>query len=122
MRKVLVIDDEPSYRDALELMLAHEGFQVATARNGREAIRHVEADPPDVLVVDWLLRGEMDGLAVLRAVRELVPAVHAVFITGYPTPSLRASVARLPSTVFLAKPFDLVDLIAAVRNDGQHSS
>lgn len=114
MVKVLVIDDEPAYRDSLRLLMPCEGFAVETAANAREAYDVATRFEPDVLVVDWMLKDHTDGLEVAESMRGSHPNLRVIVITGYPTASLEARIRSTPSTQFLTKPFTLSDLIGAV--------
>jgi len=114
MVKVLVIDDEPAYRDSLRLLMPCEGFEVETAANAREAFAAAARFQPDVLVVDWMLKDHSDGLDVAETMRGDHPELRVIVITGYPTASLEARIRSSPSTQFLTKPFTLSDLIDAI--------
>jgi DNA-binding NtrC family response regulator len=113
--KVLVVDDEHACRDSLRRLLSFEDFQVRVASNAREAVAAAVADVPDVLVVDWLLAGPMDGLQVIEAVRVANPKLHSVVITGYLSPEVEARIKAVRGVEYLAKPFVPEELIAAVR-------
>jgi DNA-binding response OmpR family regulator len=60
---LLVVDDDPSVREALVLVLGHDGFDVSTAVDGREAIRMLALAPPDAVILDVLMPG-LDGMEV----------------------------------------------------------
>jgi DNA-binding NtrC family response regulator len=113
--KVLVVDDEQACRDSLRLLLSLEGFQVRVAAGAREAVAATVADAPDVLVVDWLLAGPMDGLQVIEAVRVANPKLQCVVVTGYLSAEVEARIKAVPGAQYLAKPFVPAELIAAVR-------
>ncbi len=82
MTKVLVVDDDPTCLDATRMLLGVYGFEVATAANAQEAAQAADAFRPDVLVVDWMLRDQADGLQVARAMREVLPNVKVIVVTG----------------------------------------
>jgi len=69
MARILVADDDSDIRQLVIYSLADEGHEVSTAKNGQEAIDHVVASPPDLLVLD-IMMPEMDGYDVLRALEE----------------------------------------------------
>ena len=114
MVKVLVIDDEPAFRDSLRLLMPCEGFEVETAANAREAFDVAARFEPDVLVVDWMLKDHTDGLEVAESMRPGHPNLRVIVITGYPTASLETRIRNTPATQFLTKPFTLSDLIDAI--------
>ncbi|MFN2389506.1 MAG: response regulator, partial [Actinomycetota bacterium] len=68
MARILVVDDAPEMRQLISELLLTEDHQVATAENGRKAIEIVEADPPDLVILDVMMP-VMDGYSVLRDLR-----------------------------------------------------
>ena len=113
--KILIVDDEPAYRDSLRLLMPCEGFEVQTAASAPEALELAEQFAPDVLVVDWMLKNQNDGLDVAQTLRQRYPAMQVIVITGYPTHSLETRLRSLPDTQYLTKPFTLTDLISTIR-------
>lgn len=114
-RKVLLVDDEPSYRDSLGHILLHESYDVRTASSGKAAIDASDEFLPDILIVDWMLRDEMDGVEVAQTMRSLNPGLKTIFITGYRTSRLENQMREVPFAQFLSKPFSLDDFLEAVR-------
>ncbi|MFZ5831130.1 MAG: response regulator, partial [Planctomycetota bacterium] len=113
--RALIVDDEPACRDSLRLMLSLEGFHVVTAASAAEAVQQAALDPPDVVIIDCILRERSRGLDVLASLRQTIPHLHAVIVSGYPSSSMEAEIRRTPRTVYLPKPFPPAELIAAVR-------
>jgi CheY-like chemotaxis protein len=111
MTGVLVVDDEQSIRDFLGIVLEDEGYEVRTASNGQEALEQLATDLPDLLVLD-IMMPVVDGREVLRRVRA-DPGLSRLAVLVM---SAAADPALLGSgfDAFLAKPFDLDDLIASV--------
>lgn len=68
-QSVLVVDDEPMARTLLRLMLVRAGFEVSEAEDGYDALEKIEAEIPDLVILDVMMPG-MDGFSVCRAVRE----------------------------------------------------
>jgi DNA-binding response OmpR family regulator len=114
MARVLIVDDEPAYRQSLRLLVPCEGFEVETAATGEEAFDIARRFVPDVLVVDWMLNDRGDGLGVAETLRAAHPGLRVVVITGYPTASLESRVHASSSIQFLTKPFTLSDLTTAI--------
>ncbi len=81
-KKVLVVDDEYDILNMLAGYLEDEGFEVNTASNGREAVERFQSDPVPVVVTDMRMPG-MDGLAVMRRVKELDEDVEVIILTAY---------------------------------------
>ena len=114
-RKVLLVDDEPSYRDSLGHILSQERYDVRTASNGKLAIDVTDEFLPDILIVDWVLRDEMDGVQVAQSLHAINPDIKTIFITGYRTSRLEEQMREVPYAQFLSKPFSLDDFLEAVR-------
>jgi CheY-like chemotaxis protein len=106
MRRVLVVDDDQAICDVLAAILADEGWAVSCAWDGEAALAAVAAEPPDLIVSD-LMMPRLDGLGLRRRLRE----------QGVRIPMLLMSAAADPSpdgVAFLAKPFDVDQLLSAV--------
>lgn len=108
-KKILIVDDEPSVRDSLSLLLK-ESYEVVATENGEEALALLhKGNPPDVVLLDVLMPGG-DGLDVLRRVKELDPTVAVVMLTG--AGSVRGAVEAMQNGAanYLNKPFDVAEL------------
>jgi signal transduction histidine kinase len=108
--RILVVDDEPLVRAATAEMLIELGYEVDQARTGMEAMEMIRSGPAiDVMVTDYLMP-EMNGAALIVAVRAIHPALPIVLVTGYSTPDL-----ELPARIGrLAKPFRQSHLATSV--------
>ena len=79
---ICVVDDEPSILNTLSSILEDEGYQVALAKNGEEALKVIQMEPPDVVILDiWM--PELDGLEVLTRVRGLFPSMMVIMMSGH---------------------------------------
>jgi DNA-binding NtrC family response regulator len=116
MANVLVVDDEEVYRTYLSGWLTRDGHEVQIASNGQEAIEIGKEFPPDVLIVDWMLKNEYYGLQVAEALCGVVPDLKTILITGFPSESLRREALNARVFRFIEKPFHMTDLAAAVRD------
>jgi DNA-binding NtrC family response regulator len=107
MRKsrILVIDDEEHYRNALERILARVGHQVLTARDAGEAIAIAASQPVDLVLCDYKMPG-INGLEVIRQIHELAPDVPCIVITGYSTAETSIEALRAGAYWYLEKPFE----------------
>ncbi len=81
---VLVVDDEPSILQSLKGLLTDEGFAVFTAANGYEALKTMEAESPDIVLLDIWMPG-IDGIETLKEIKENHPNVPVIIITGHGT-------------------------------------
>jgi len=112
--RILVVDDEPSYRDYLERFLTRAGLDVRTAGTGREAVELAEAFAPEILLADWMLKNQMHGLEVARALRARHPALRVLLMTGFPSSEIRDEADREGVDGFLEKPFGLDEVRDAI--------
>lgn len=111
--RILVADDEPSVRDLLGRVLERAGHQVVTVESGEAALLRLARESFDILVVDKNLPG-MDGLDVMRLVRDHHPHLRAVMITAYPTPASEKLAKDLGVHSYVTKPFGIVTIVSAV--------
>ena len=86
----MIVDDEPSIRTSLEGVLEDEGFKVVCASDGHEALKTMEEDMPDLVLLDIWMPG-IDGIETLKRVRELYPALQVIMISGHGTIDNRCS-------------------------------
>ena len=112
--RLLVVDDEASVREALALVLDLSGFEVATAPDGREAIRRLATDPPDAVILDVLMPG-LDGLEVCRRMRAVGDRTPVLMLTARTEVSERVAGLEAGADDYLAKPFAREELIARLR-------
>ena len=113
--RILIVDDEPTYREYLKRFLRRDGLDVRTAQTGAEAIEIARDFEPDILLADWMLRCEMHGIEVGEALRAQRPDLRILLMTGFPTSDLEAEAERVGINGFLEKPFALDDLSKAIR-------
>lgn len=112
--RVLIVDDEPTYREYLQRFLVRDGLEVRTAETGSEAIAVSRDFAPDVLLADWMLRCEMHGIEVGEKLRDQWPKLRILLMTGFPTADLEAEAERVGIDGLLEKPFGLEDLSSAI--------
>lgn len=113
--KVLVIDDESLVRRSTKRLLSEEGYQVETAETAAAGISTFELFRPHVVVLDLKLPDE-SGLDVLPKLRKIDPSVQVVMITAYGETETAVRAMKLGATDFLKKPYDLGELLYAVRS------
>jgi two-component system response regulator MprA len=112
--RLLVVDDDPSVREALALVLDLNGFEVATAGDGREAMRTLSRKPPDAVVLDVLMPG-IDGLEVCRRMRATGDRTPVLMLTARAEVSERVAGLEAGADDYLVKPFAREELIARLR-------
>jgi DNA-binding response OmpR family regulator len=112
--RVLVVDDEPMVRDVLGRYLAHEGFVVDSAPDGRHALRAIQDGPaPDVILLDLMLPA-VDGLDVLRLVR-LGSDVPVIILSAKASEPERVTGLELGADDYVTKPYSPREVVARVR-------
>ena len=109
--RILVVDDEPGIRATVSAMLEIEGYDVAEASNGADALVVVEATPPDVILLDMRMP-VLDGWGFAAELRERGHRIPIVVMTAARDAAHWAS--EIAATAFVAKPFGYDDLIGAV--------
>jgi len=111
--RVLVVDDEAGTRESLSKVLAKEGYDVAAASDGREALNVVEKGGINVVLADVKMP-RMDGVELLRAVKRYSPDIEVILITGYGTVETAVEAMREGAYDFVLKPFRRVVITKAV--------
>jgi DNA-binding NtrC family response regulator len=104
--RILVIDDEHSVRWAFERALQKAGYQPFLAENGLKGLAMYEAHRPDLVLVD-IRMPEMDGLQVLKRIRQIAPNAKVIVMTAYSDMETTVTAMKLGAYDFLTKPFDI---------------
>lgn len=110
---ILVIDDEPSVTDALQIILEANGFAVVTASNGYDGLEQVRQQQFDFTITDLHLP-DISGLKVLTAIREKNSQSPVIIITAHNTSELRAEAITLGAVDVLSKPFSPSDILGLI--------
>jgi len=112
--RILVVDDEPAVREALERILRLEGFDVEMACDGREAVRSQAAAPADAILLDVLMP-QLDGLEVCRRMRDTGDRTPVLMLTARDEVGDRVAGLEAGADDYLVKPFVLAELVARVK-------
>jgi signal transduction histidine kinase len=110
---ILVVDDEAYVLELCQRILTTEGYQVETVRTGNAALQRVEQQPFDLLLTDINMPG-MNGLQTAQAVKEIVPGVLCVIMTGYSTMDTAIEALKLGVDEFIVKPFSPAELSMSI--------
>jgi two-component system response regulator MprA len=113
-QRVLVVDDEPAVREALRASLEFEGYDVSTACDGVDGLAEIAKIRPDLVIFDVLMP-RMDGLTACRKLRASDPALPVLMVTARDTVGDRVTGLDVGADDYLAKPFELDELLARVR-------
>ena len=110
---ILVVDDDPAILTTLAEFLEMEGYPVSTASNGAEALRTVEQAEPSIVLLDMRMP-VLDGWGFARALRERGRTLPILMMTA--AQDTRQWAEEINAAGYIAKPFDLMDLLAAVED------
>ncbi|MBZ0266745.1 response regulator, partial [bacterium] len=114
-RRILVVDDEPAFREMIRLILEEDGHVVDLAANGIEALRTLRADWQSLalVILDLRMPG-LDGLGVLEEIRRLTPTLPVLVTTGYAGEEEKEEAVRRGAASVLEKPYRVAQLRAAL--------
>ena len=113
--KVLLIDDEVSYTDALARRLDRRGISVATADGGAQALEVMAGSPVDVVLLDIKMAG-MDGIKTLSAIKRGHPEVEVVMLTAHADTDIVISSLAMGAFDYLLKPADVEELVRKIED------
>jgi len=111
---IVVVDDEVGIREVMRMTLVREGYQTWAFSTGTEAIDFLKQNLVDLCIVDIRLP-DMDGITLLRAIRENDPYLPVIVITAYASLDTALEALRMHARDYLIKPFDLNELVLRVR-------
>ena len=110
---ILVVDDEPSMRTTLSILLKKEGYQVSQAGDGIEALKMLEGAQYDMVLTDLKMEGT-NGMDLLRQVKAADPQTEVLIFTAYGTVSSAVEAMKLGAFDYIGKPFDEEELLLKV--------
>lgn len=111
-RPILLVDDDEAILEAERQVLTDHGFRVIQARDGGEALRAIDSEPPAMIILDVQMPG-IDGPTFARELRTRLRRVPLVILTAVPDPKREAD--RCNAEAYLRKPFDADELVRLVR-------
>lgn len=118
--RVLVVDDDPDFVEITRTVLQAHGFQVVSAASGREALESMRRDPPDLVILDVMMRGATEGYDVSHIMREDerlagIPVLMVSSIMDSPMAGQFPTDQYLPADQFITKPISPQELVERVR-------
>jgi two-component system, NtrC family, response regulator PilR len=113
--RLLVVDDEPSMREFLDIMLSQEGYEVITAGTGEEGLKLYRQSEPDLVLTDVKMPG-MSGLDLIREIHAYESDIPIIAITAYACADDAVRAVRSGAHDYLSKPFQIDDLRIIIRN------
>lgn len=113
MFKLFIVDDEPTFGEVVKPFFELKGFKVFAASSGEEALPVIYAEKPDLVLLDMHLKGNLDGIGILKEIKEKSPASRVIMLTGAEN-NLKDEALRLGADKFLTKPITVKALNEAV--------
>lgn len=114
-KKILVVDDQFGIRVLLKELLEQDGYSIYQAANGPGALQIVQDERPDLILLDMKIPG-MDGLEILRHIRDIDPAVKVIMMTAYGELDLVREADELGVVAHFTKPFDIEVIRQVIRD------
>src|SRR3982751_2089981 len=114
MSSVLIVDDEPNIRRMVGALLASEGYEVRDAADGQTGVARAAETSPDVVLLDLMMPGELDGLGTLERLRESAPDVPVIMMSGKAGLSDAVKATKLGAFNFLEKPLSPEGVLLAL--------
>lgn len=112
---ILIVDDEPSILQSLGGLLNDEGFEVITASNGYEALKIIDKESPDLVLLDIWMPG-IDGIETLKEIKKDNPFIQVIIITGHGTIETAVKATKLGAYDLIEKPLFIDKVIVAIHN------
>ena len=111
--RILIVDDEPMMADSLRQNFAEEGFEIDTAGTGTDALATFDVAHHQLVICDLQLP-DMDGMDVLRHIKDAHPSTEVIVITGYGTVARAVEATKAGAFYFIEKPFDFEQIMPLV--------
>jgi two-component system response regulator (stage 0 sporulation protein F) len=117
-KKVLIVDDQYGIRELLRVVFGSEGYTTFQAPDGKNALAIVLAESPDLVLLDMKIPG-MDGIAILKGIKAINPAIKVIMMTAYGELDVIQEAMDSGALMHIIKPFDIDDLRVIVRRELQ---
>ncbi|MGD0917415.1 MAG: response regulator [Thermodesulfobacteriota bacterium] len=114
-RSILVVDDDPGFREMITKFLQDKGFQAASASNGNRAIENVLSGFPELVLLDLKLP-DMTGVEVLKRIKEINEDIAVVIVTGYGGEQVAVDLIKAGALDYISKPFEFEALLTSIKN------
>ncbi len=111
--RIMIVDDERGVRESFEMILKIKDYEVKTFEDGESAVSPLKKDMFEMAFVDYKLPG-MDGIEVLKKIKEIDPSIEVVIVTAYASESSHANAITLGALEYLRKPFLMEEIYELV--------
>jgi two-component system, NtrC family, response regulator len=112
---ILAVDDEQNLLELLITVLGKKGFKVKTALNGMEALRLLDQESFQLALLD-LKMGPVNGVQLLKEIKDRRPVIKVIMMTAYPTSETRMQASANGASAYLTKPVDLQKLVDTINS------
>ncbi|MFH0726318.1 MAG: sigma-54 dependent transcriptional regulator [Pseudomonadota bacterium] len=112
---ILVVDDEKAIRQTLSGILSDEGFEVSSASNGYEALQIIDAEAPDLVLLDIWMQG-IDGIETLKEIKKNHPHIQVILISGHGSVETAVKATKLGAFDLIEKPLSIDKVIVTINN------
>jgi len=113
--RVLVVDDDDIQREVSSRLLKKLGYEVSSIESGEKAVEYIRENPQDIIILDMVMPGGMDGTETYRQVLEVSPQQKAIILSGFSESDRVMEVQKLGAGAFVRKPITKTTIAAAVR-------
>lgn len=113
-KQILIVDDESDFIEIMSAIVASWGYEVSTAKDGKEALEILKAKKPDIIVLDYLMPG-MDGVEVLKHIRGKDKDVPVIMFTAHPDMKVINGTEKLGVSAFIPKLSTYSDVPASLK-------
>lgn len=120
MKNILLIDDDPVVRSLASGILRKNGYNVQTAKEGKEGLGMIAENVPDLVITDYQMPG-MSGMDVLAKLKEINPALPVIMLTAFGDASLTIKTMQTGAFDYIEKPINPKELVDTVKNGLQAS-
>jgi len=112
--RILIVDDDENIRKVLTMILEDEGYAVDQAETAKQAIEKTKKNFYNVALIDIRLP-DMEGIELLTKIRDTVPRMRKIIITGYPTLQNAIEAVNRGADAYILKPFDVTKVLATIK-------
>lgn len=112
---ILIVDDEPTICQSLSGLLSDEGYEVTSVLNGYEALKLIEMDSPDIVLLDIWMPG-IDGIETLKEIKKKHPLLPVIIITGHGTIETAVNAVKIGAYDMIEKPLSIERVIVTINN------
>ncbi len=116
MKKILIVEDDVNTLNALQKYFQRKNYRVVGANSAIEAIKIIDNFTPELLITDWKLDDDIDGVDLVKIITTKNISVYIIFITGHDTEKLNQKLVDLTVHEVIKKPFELATIDAAVNS------